>query len=323
MRVAITGAGGLIGSALAESLRTDGHQVVRLVRSPAEAQAPDAVAWDPTAGTIDRAGLEGVEGVVHLAGAGVGDKRWTDARKQEVLESRTRGTGLLARALTELDAPPSVLVSGSAIGYYGDRGDEELTESKPPGGGYLANLVIAWEQAAQPARESGIRTVLARSGIVLSTSGGAFPKMVLPFRFGAGGPYGSGRQWFSWITLADEVAALRFLLEAGDVEGPVNLTSPGSVRNRDFAKALGRALHRPALIPVPKFALKVVLGGQMAEEMTFFSQRVVPTVLEGAGFRFAHPDVDAGLAAALGKSDQTGSRKDSDDGDDSDDRSSA
>ena len=316
MRVAITGAGGLIGSALAESLRADGHEVLRLVRSPAQAEARDAVAWDPLAGSIDRAGLEGVDGVVHLAGAGVGDKRWTDARKQEVLESRTRGTGLLAQALTELDAPPSVLVSGSAIGFYGDRGDEELTEAKPPGGGFLANLVIAWEQAAQPAREAGIRTVLARTGIVLSTEGGAFPKMVLPFRFGVGGPYGSGRQWFSWVTLADEVAALRFLLEAGDVEGPVNITSPGSVRNKDFAKALGRALHRPAFIPVPELALKLVLGGQMAEEMTFFSQRVVPAALEGAGFRFAHPDVDAGLAAALGKSDQTGGANDSSDSDD-------
>lgn len=314
MRVAVTGASGLIGSALAGSLRADGHQVVRLVRSPAQAQAPDAVAWDPMAGTIDRAGLEGLDGVVHLAGAGVGDKRWTEARKQEVLDSRTRGTGLLAQTLTELDAPPPVLVSGSAIGFYGDRGDEELTEAQPPGGGFLANLVIAWEQAAQPARESGIRTVLARSGVVLSTAGGAFPKMVLPFRFGVGGPYGSGRQWFSWITLADEVAALRFLLEAGDVEGPVNVTAPGPVRNRDLAKALGRVLHRPALLPVPKFALQLVLGGQMAEEMTFFSQRVVPTVLEGAGFRFAHPDVDAGLAAALGKSDQTGGDSDSDDG---------
>jgi uncharacterized protein (TIGR01777 family) len=321
MRVAITGASGLIGSALAGSLRDDGHEVVRLVRSPAQAQAADAVAWDPTAGTIDRAGLEGVDGVVHLAGAGVGDKRWTDARKREVLESRTRGTGLLAQALTELDTPPSVLVSGSAIGFYGDRGDEELTEAKPPGGGFLANLVIAWEQAAQPAREAGIRTVLARTGIVLSTEGGAFPKMVLPFRFGVGGPYGSGRQWLSWVTRADEVAALRFLLEAGDVEGPVNITSPGAVRNRDFAKALGRALHRPALVPVPKFALKLVLGGQMAEEMTFFSQRVVPGVLEGAGFRFAHPDIDAGLAAALGKSEQTGGGND--DRDDSDDGSSA
>jgi hypothetical protein len=306
MRVAISGASGLIGSALAGSLRADGHQVVRLVRSSKAAAAPDAVAWDPAAGTIDRARLEGVDGVVHLAGAGVGDKRWTEARKQEVLQSRTRGTGLLAQALTELDTPPTVLVSGSAIGFYGDRGDEELTEASPPGGGFLANLVIAWEQAAQPARASGIRTVLARSGIVLSKRGGAFPKMLLPFRFGVGGPFGSGRQWMSWITLADEVAALRFLLEAADVEGPVNVTAPGAVRNHDLAKALGRALHRPALLPVPRFAMKLVLGGQMAEEMTFYSQRVLPTVLEGAGHRFLHPDIDTALAAMLAEGTGTG-----------------
>ncbi|HEY8545639.1 MAG TPA: TIGR01777 family oxidoreductase [Acidimicrobiales bacterium] len=315
MRVAITGSSGLIGSALAASLRGDGHEVVRLVRSPRDAAAPDAVAWDPAAGAVDRAGLEGVEGVVHLAGAGVGDKRWTEARKQEVLESRTRGTGLLAQTLAELDPPPKVLVSGSAIGFYGDRGDEELTEDRAPGGGFLANLVIAWEQSAQAARDAGIRTVLARTGIVLSTDGGAFPKMLLPFRLGVGGPFGSGRQWMSWITLADEVAALRFLLDHDDLEGPVNLTAPGAVRNRDFAKALGRALHRPAVLPVPKFALKLVLGGQMAEEMTFFSQRVVPAALTGAGFGFAHPDIDTGLAAVLGRSGQTDGRPATGDGD--------
>ena len=302
MRVAISGASGLIGSALAESLRGDGHDVLRLVRSSgvaAAADGDDAVAWDPVAGTIDAAALEGLDGVVHLAGAGVGDKRWTDARKQEVLESRTRGTGLLAQTLAGLDAPPPVFVSGSAIGFYGDRGDDELTESSGPGGGFLANLVVAWEQAAQPARDTGIRMVLARTGIVLSKRGGALPKMLPLFRFGLGGPFGSGTQWMSWITLADEVAALRFLLSAANVEGPVNLTAPAPVTNRDLAKALGRALHRPALLPVPKFGPKLVLGGEMAEEMLFFSQRVQPAALTAAGHTFLHPDIDSGLAAVL------------------------
>jgi uncharacterized protein (TIGR01777 family) len=237
--------------------------------------------------------------VVHLAGAGVGDKRWTDARKQEVLESRTKGTGLLAQTLAGLDAPPPVFVSGSAVGFYGDRGDDVLTESSGPGDGFLANLVVAWEQAAQPARDAGIRTALARTGIVLSKRGGALPKMLPLFRFGVGGPFGSGKQWMSWITLADEVAALRFLLSAANVEGPVNLTAPAPVTNRDLAKALGRALHRPAMLPVPKFGPKLVLGGQMAEEMLFFSQRARPEALTTAGYEFLHPDVDTALAAVL------------------------
>lgn len=301
MRVAISGSSGLIGTALAESLHADGHQVRRLVRSSSGSGDADAVAWDPVACTIDAAALEGVDGVVHLAGAGVGDKRWTDARKQEVLDSRTKGTGLLAQTLAGLDAPPAVFVSGSAIGYYGDGGDTVLTEDSPHGEGYLANLVIAWEQAAQPAREAGIRTVLARTGIVLSKRGGALPKMLPLFRFGVGGPFGSGKQWMSWITLADEVAALRFLLDGGadGLSGPVNLTAPQPVTNKDFAKALGRALHRPALLPVPRFGPKLMLGGQMADEILFFSQRIRPAALDGAGHEFLHPDLDTGLAAVL------------------------
>ena len=307
MRVAMTGASGLIGSALAGSLEADGHEVLRLVRPSGSSSGPGTAAWDPDAGTIDAAALEGLDGVVHLAGAGIGDKRWTDARKQEVLESRTRGTGLLARTLTELDAPPPVLVSGSAIGFYGDRGDQVLTEADGPGGGFLANLVVAWEQAAQPARDAGIRTVLARTGIVLTPRGGALAKMLPLFRFGLGGPFGSGRQWMSWITLADEVAALRFLLTAGELEGPVNLTAPAPVTNRQFAKALGRALHRPALLPVPKFGPKIVVGGEMAEEMLFFSQRIAPAALTAAGHRFLHPDVDTAFPAVLAAGSSDGS----------------
>lgn len=296
MRVAISGASGLIGTALAESLRGDGHEVLRLVRSATD--APDAVAWDPVAGTIDAARLEGLDGVVHLAGAGIGDKRWTPARRAEILDSRTQGTGLLAQTLAQLDSPPGVFVSSSAIGFYGNRGDEELTEASGHGSGFLANLCVAWEQATQPARDADIRTVIARNGIVLTRRGGAFPKMLPLFRFGLGGPFGSGKQWMSWITLDDEVAALTFLLTS-TVEGPVNLTAPAPVTNRQFAKALGRALHRPALLPIPKFGPKLVLGGEMAEEVLFASQRVRPRALQDGGFDFAHPDIDTGLAAVL------------------------
>lgn len=302
MKVAISGASGLIGSALAASLQAGGHDVLRLVRpsSAASGQA-GTVTWDPQAGTVDAAALEGLDGVVHLAGAGVGDKRWTDERKRVVLDSRTSGTGLLAQTLAGLATPPAVFVSGSAIGFYGDRGDEELTEGSARGDGYLANLVIAWEQAAQPARDAGVRTLLARSGIVLSARGGALPKMLTPFRLGVGGPFGSGRQWMSWISLDEEVAALRFLLETGGagLEGAVNLTAPQPVLNKVFAKALGRALHRPALLPVPKVALGLIMGSQMAEEMVFYSQRVHPAALESAGYEFRHPDIDAALAAIL------------------------
>lgn len=296
MRVAISGASGLIGTALAESLRGDGHEVLRLVRSAAD--APDAVAWDPVAGTIDATALESLDGVVHLAGAGIGDKRWTTARRAEILDSRIQGTGLLAQTLAQLAHPPGVFVSGSAIGFYGDRGDEELTEASAHGSGFLANLCVAWEQATQPARDAEIRTVVARTGIVLTKRGGALPKMLPLFRFGVGGPFGSGQQWMSWITLADEVAALRFLLTSS-VAGPVNLTAPAPVTNKQFAKALGRALHRPALLPVPRFGPRLVLGREMADEVLFASQRLRPRVLQDGGFDFAHPDLDTGLAEVL------------------------
>jgi len=298
MRVAISGTNGLLGRHLTATLRAAGDQVLRLVRGTT-ADEPDTVAWDPTRGTIDAAALEGVDAVVHFAGAGIGDKRWTPERREEVLTSRTQGTGLLAQTLAELDRPPAVFVSSSAVGYYGDRGDDVLTETSPPGDGFLANLCVAWEQAAQPAREAGIRTVIIRTGIVLTRTGGALPKMLPLFRFGLGGPFGSGRQWMSWIGLADHVAAVRFLLGADGVEGPVNLTAPEPVTNKAFAKALGRALHRPALLPIPKFGPRLVLGGDMAEEMLFASQRARPEALLRAGFAFDHPTIDEGLADAL------------------------
>jgi len=299
-RIAITGSTGLIGTALHRALEADGHQVLAVVRRSVRA-GEAAVSWDPDAGTIDAAALEGVDAVVHLAGAGIGDERWTDERKRLILESRTRGTALLAATLSSLDAKPAVLISGSAIGYYGDRGDETLTEQSAAGDDFLASICVPWEAEAQPVVDAGIRLATIRTGIVLSTEGGALPKMLPLFKLGLGGPYGSGRQWWSWITLTDEVAAIRHLIDH-DVRGPVNLTAPHPVPERDLAKALGRALHRPSLLPVPRFGPKLVVGAELAEALLFTSAKVLPTVLEASGFTFAHPDLDAALPAVLARS---------------------
>jgi len=297
MHVAITGATGLIGTALTRRLQGDGHTVVPVVRRPV-GTGDGAIRWDPDAGTIDVGGFDGVDAVVHLAGAGIGDKRWTDERKRVVLESRTKGTDLLATTLAGLDRPPAVLVSGSAIGYYGDRGDEVLTEQSAPGDDFLASICVPWEAAAQPAADAGIRVATIRTGIVLSTDGGALPKLLPLFKLGLGGKYGSGRQWWSWVTLDDELAAIAFLLDH-DVRGPVNVTAPGAVTNADFAKALGHVLHRPSVLPVPAFGPKLVVGGELAQALLFTSARVQPTVLEAAGFTFANPDLDGALRAVL------------------------
>ena len=299
-RIAITGSTGLIGTALHRALEADGHQVLAVVRRPVRA-GEAAVSWNHDAGTIDAAALEGVDAVVHLAGAGIGDERWTDERKRLILESRTRGTALLAATLSSLDAKPAVLISGSAIGYYGDRGDETLTEQSAAGDDFLASICVPWEAEAQPVVDAGIRLATIRTGIVLSTEGGALPKMLPLFKLGLGGPYGSGRQWWSWITLTDEVAAIRHLIDH-DVRGPVNLTAPHPVPERDLAKALGRALHRPSLLPVPRFGPKLVVGAELAEALLFTSAKVLPTVLEASGFTFAHPDLDTALPAVLARS---------------------
>jgi hypothetical protein len=297
MQVAISGASGLIGSALAESLRADDHVVRPLVR--ADSADPQAIRWDPMAGTIDAASLEGVDAVVHLAGAGIGDHRWTAAYKQTLLESRTKGTGLIARTLAELDQPPRVFICGSAVGFYGDAGDQVVNESSPAGEGFLADLVVAWEQAAAPAQAAGIRTVLARSGIVLTRRGGSLRKMLLLFRLGLGGPFGSGKQWISWITLTDEIAALRLLIDREDIAGPVNLAAPEAVTNKAFSRALGRALHRPAVVPTPRFGPALILGREFVDQVLFVSQRVEPAVLIKAGYDFVHPDIDRGMQGAL------------------------
>jgi uncharacterized protein (TIGR01777 family) len=298
MDVAISGASGLIGGSLARALRAEGHQVRPLVRRPSD--DPAAVRWDPSAGTIDGEGLRGVDAVVHLAGAGIGDKRWNAARKRELLDSRTRGTELVARTIAAMDEPPAVFVSASAVGFYGSPGDEVVTELSPPGDDFLASLVEQWEAAAQPAIDAGIRTAHPRTGVVLACRGGILPRMALPFRLFVGGRLGSGRQWMSWIAIDDVVAALRFIIERDDLAGPVNLTSPEPVTNGEMAAAIGRALHRPAAVPVPAFGPRLVLGREMADELLFVSQRVRPQVLIDAGYPFRYPGVDEALTAAFG-----------------------
>ncbi|MDQ2649151.1 MAG: TIGR01777 family oxidoreductase [Actinomycetota bacterium] len=290
MRIAITGASGFIGSHLQRSLEADGHTVLPVSRS---AGAPGTVRWDPAAGELDATALEGLDGIVHLAGEGIADKRWTPARKAAILESRRAGTTLLAGALASLSEKPPVLVSGSAIGFYGDRGDEELTEASGPGDDYLAEICTTWEAATAAAEEAGIRVAHIRTGIVLG-AGGALGKMLPLFKLGVGGRLGPGTQWMSWVALADEVAAIRFLLEH-PVRGPVNLTAPNPVTNREFTKVLGSVVHRPTLLPVPKFGPKLLLGGELAELLLFASQRVLPSALLEAGYQFRHPTLESAL----------------------------
>ncbi|MDQ4069818.1 MAG: TIGR01777 family oxidoreductase [Actinomycetota bacterium] len=297
MRVAVTGSSGLIGRELVAELGRRGHEVTRLVRRQA---GGGEAAWDPSEGTIEAEKLEGHDGVVHLAGVGIGDRRWTDEHKRAVRNSRVHGTTLLARTLAALAHPPNVLVSGSAVGYYGyESGDAVMTEASPRGRGFLAEVVEAWEEAAAPAADAGIRIVNLRSGVVLTAKGGALKKQLLPFKLGVGGRLGTGKQWLSWITLQDEVAVIMHLLTTPDVHGPVNVTSPAPVTNGEFTAMLARALKRPAFMPVPNLALYALFGKQMTEEMLLGGQRVLPAVLEGSGFTFSHPRLDEALRAML------------------------
>lgn len=297
MDVLVTGAHGLIASALIPRLRADGHRVIRLVRT--EPEGSDDVRWDPPAGTIDTAGLEGVDAVIHLAGAGIGDKKWTPARKQLILDSRTQGTDLLARTLAGLDRPPKVLLSGSAVGYYGDRGAEMLTEASAPGDDFPAQVCVAWEAATAPAEAAGIRVVHLRTGIVLAAHGGALQRMLLPFKLGLGGRIGSGDQYMSWITIDDHVGAMRHLLTAESVRGAANLTAPNPATNVEFTKALGDAVHRPTVLPTPLLPLKAVYGAELVEHLLVNGQRVAPRVLEQSGYEFAHAQLDDAMRAVL------------------------
>jgi uncharacterized protein (TIGR01777 family) len=296
MRIAITGATGLIGSALQPHLESLDHEVVRVVRS--NPSGTDIV-WSPAEGRIDPHALDGVDAVVHLAGAGIGDKRWTDAYKRELLESRTKGTTLISEAIASADNGPSVLLSGSAIGIYGARGDEELTENSSPGTGFLADICVQWEAATAAAEAAGARVAHLRTGIVLSANGGALKKQLPLFKFGLGGKMGSGDQWQSWISIDDEVAAITHLLTA-DISGAVNLTAPAPVTNAEFTDTLGDVLHRPTFLPIPKFGPKLVLGGELADNLLFSGQRVLPAVLNAdESFTFQHPDLASALRALL------------------------
>ena len=295
MKIVVSGASGLVGSALVAAL-AEGHEVTRLVRR--EAHAPDEVEWDPAAGTVDRAGLQGTEAFVNLSGANL-DVRWTEAAKREILESRTQTTHLLATVAAELEPRAAALICAGGTGVYGDRGDELLTEESDAaaGSGFLADVMRQKEAASQVAREAGVRVVDFRQGIVLSRAGGALRRMLPFFKLGAGGPVGSGEQWWSWVSLVDVVSAYRLVLES-EISGPVNLTAPNPVTSRQFAKALGRAINRPAVLPAPSFGIRLLFG-QKGEEVLLFGQRVLPARLVESGFDFSAATIDVALAQAL------------------------
>ncbi|MCX5242511.1 TIGR01777 family oxidoreductase [Streptomyces prunicolor] len=294
-RIAVTGASGLIGSALVRSLTADGHEVVRLVRRGA--RGADEVCWDPEGQYVDAAGLDGCDAVVNLAGAGVGDHRWTDAYKKQVRDSRVLGTAALAEAVASLDRPPRVWVNGSAIGFYGETGDRAVDESAPPGDGFLPALCTEWEEATAPVQEAGVRTVFARTGLVVAREGGAWAKLFPLYKAGLGGRFGNGRQYWSFVALHDEVAAIRHLIDTDGLSGPFNLTAPNPVTNREIAAAMGRVLRRPNLFTVPAPALKLVLGEMSGDVLG--SQRVLPKRLLESGFTFAFPEIEGAIRAAL------------------------
>lgn len=301
MKIVVSGSTGLIGTALTKALTGRGDVVVPLVRrrvSPAE----HALAWDPEQGTIDRPGLEGADAVIHLAGENVFG-RWSPAKKQRIYDSRVKGTRLVSDALAGLQRPPATLLAASAIGYYGDRGDEAVSEESPPGEDFLAHVARDWEAATTAATRAGIRVVNMRNGVVQTTTGGALAKMLPAFRLGVGGPVGSGNQYLSWITLDDTVKAILHLLDSANVVGPVNMTAPTPVTNREFARTLGRVLGRPALVTVPAFALRIAFGADGAA-MLQSGQRVLPARLVASGFHFSHPDVEPALRHLLAPSER-------------------
>ena len=296
LRVAVSGSTGFLGRALTTHLTAAGHQVVPLTRRRQSATG-DSISWDPSQGELQPNALQGIDAVVHLSGENVA-QRWTDDAKRAILDSRVKSTALLARTIQGMNAPPRVFLSGSAIGIYGNRGDELLDESSSPGSGFLADVVRAWEAAASVIDRADVRVVYLRSGVVLGTHGGALEKMLTPFRLGLGGRIGSGKQVMSWISLEDWTRAVAFLLGAGQVKGPVDLVAPVPVSNADFTHALGKALGRPTIVSVPQTAIHFMFG-DMGEQTILASQRVVPTRLLGAGFTFRHETITDALRAAL------------------------
>lgn len=297
MKILISGSHGLVGRALSASLTNDSHEVISLVRRDRHVGSPE-VEWDPKRGEIDREHLEGLDAVVHLAGESIVEGRWDTAKKTRIRESRVEGTRLLSETLSSLRHRPKALLSASAIGYYGNRGDEILNESSAPGNDFLSDVCVQWEEATRPAAEKGIRVVNLRFGIILSADGGALAKMLTPFRMGVGGRVGSGEQWMSWIFLADVVGAIRHAIEDDSISGPLNVVAPNAVTNADFTKSLGRALGRPTLFPVPAFAARLAFG-EMADALLLSSQRVDPLGLKRANYHFLEPELSGALRKAL------------------------
>jgi uncharacterized protein (TIGR01777 family) len=297
MKILISGSHGLVGKALIKSLTNDGHEIARLVRGSA---AASEIEWHPNQGRIDAQQFEGFDVVVHLAGENIASGRWTDEKKRAIRESRVKGTSLLSESLARLSRPPSLFLSASAIGYYGDRGDELLTEKSAPGEGFLPSVCIEWENATKPAVEKGIRTVHTRFGIILDRDEGALAKMLPPFKMGIGGRIGDGKQWMSWIALDDVVNGLRFLIADASTSGPVNFVAPNAVTNAEFTKALGRVLSRPTLFPVPAFGARLAFG-EMADALLLSSQKVEPSVLQDRGFQFSWPTLEPALSHLLAK----------------------
>ena len=296
MRVAVTGSTGLIGSALASSLTADGHEVLRFTRSPSP--GPGAAHWDPASGAIDSEALSKAAAVVHLAGRSIVALRWTPRVKREILSSRTRGTRLLAETMAGLPSGPRVLVTASGIHYYGDRGDEVLTEGASAGEGFLSGVCQQWEASADPAREAGIRTIHVRTGLVQTTRSGPLSLQLPLFRLGLGGRFGSGRQWWSWVTLDDVVGVYRHALETSELSGPVNATAPNPVTNAEYSATLARVVGRPALLPIPGFGPRLVLG-ELAEDLIFSSIRAHPAAAEATGYRFRHTHLEPALRDVL------------------------
>jgi uncharacterized protein (TIGR01777 family) len=297
MRVLISGATGLVGEGLSAGLRRDGHEVARLVRPGGEMRVGD-VRWDPRGGSFDAAAAEGADAVVNLAGASIADGRWNESRKQILRSSRVEATLHLVAALAKLKQPPKTLVSASATGYYGDRGEELLTEESLPGTDFLSQLARDWEAAAARAEQSQIRTVILRFGVILAAHGGALAKMLTPFKLGAGGKIGTGKQWMSWLTLGEAVGLVRYALDTASLHGAVNAVSPTPVRNVEFTRALGQAVHRPTIFPMPAFVARAAFG-EMADALLLSSQRAIPRRLQEAGYPFRAPELDGALQEVL------------------------